>query len=139
MYFIDYNTDLKEFSRKLRKFSTTAEILLWQQLKAGRMHGYTFNRQKPLGRYIVDFYCHKLKLVIEIDGHSHLTDHAVVNDIIRQKVLEEQGLYFMRYDDLDVKQKMPLVLLSIESTVLSRIKEIPLSDSDKSESDFPPL
>ena len=77
------------------------------------MHGYTFNRQKPLGRYIVDFYCRPLNLVIEIDGDSHKIEEVMVNDIVRQEVLESMGLYFLRYDDLDVKFNIGFVLSSI--------------------------
>lgn len=94
MYHIPYDKNLKEFSRYLRNNSTTAEVLLWHYLKASQMHGYSFNRQKPLGRYIVDFYCRKLNLVIEIDGDSHKVDEVMVNDIVRQEVLESMGVYF---------------------------------------------
>ena len=83
------------------------------------MHVYTFNRQKPLGRYIVDFYCRPLNLVIEIDGDSHKIEEVMVNDIVRQEVLESMGLYFLRYDDLDVKFNIGFVLSSIESHVLN--------------------
>src|SRR6186713_2670591 len=74
MYWLPYNKNLKEFSRKLRNNSTLGEILLWQKLRAESMMNYTFNRQKPLGRYIVDFYCKPLKLVIEIDGAYHFEE-----------------------------------------------------------------
>lgn len=81
------------------------------------MHGYTFNRQKPLGRYIVDFYCRPLNLVIEIDGDSHKIEEVMVNDIVRQEVLESMGLYFLRYDDLDVKFNIGFVLSDRKSVV----------------------
>jgi len=68
MYFIPYNKSLKEFSRELRNHSTLSEVLLWNKLRASQFRGYGFNRQKPLNQYIVDFYCKKLNLVIEIDG-----------------------------------------------------------------------
>ena len=70
MKHIPYNKNLKEFSRKLRLDSTLSEVLLWKYLRA-KQTGYTFNRQKPLLNYIVDFYCKPLSLVIEIDGDSH--------------------------------------------------------------------
>jgi len=66
------------------------------------MLGCPFNRQKPLGRYIVDFYCKELNLVIEIDGASHNHPDAYLSDINRQKALEEMGLKFLRFDDMDV-------------------------------------
>ncbi len=71
VYCLPYNKNLKTFSRKLRNNSTEGEILLWKKLSAGSMMNYTFNRQKPLKRYIVDFYCKPLNLVIEVDGGYH--------------------------------------------------------------------
>ena len=68
---IHYNSKLKQLSRNLRNQSTLAEVLLWAQLNKKQQSGYKFNRQKPIGNYIVDFYCSELNLVIEIDGESH--------------------------------------------------------------------
>jgi len=113
MYFIPYNENLKEFSRYLRNNSTLAEVLLWQELRAGNIRGYKFNRQKPLGKYIVDFYCKKLNLVIEVDGDSHHHEEAILQDGIRQQALEELELNFLRFDDLDVKKQIPFVLNTI--------------------------
>ena len=113
MYFIPYNKNLKAFSRELRNNSTLSEVLLWQELKAGQIKGFKFNRQKPLGRFIVDFYCKKLNLVIEIDGESHFHGEAPVQDKVRQDILEKEGLDFLRFDDLDVKRNMSFVLNEI--------------------------
>ena len=62
-----YNPELKKRARELRKKGVLSEVLLWNQLKYRKMRGYQFMRQKPIGNYIVDFYCNKLKLVIEIE------------------------------------------------------------------------
>ncbi|MEQ9422884.1 MAG: DUF559 domain-containing protein [Cyclobacteriaceae bacterium] len=113
MYFIPYNKNLKTFSRHLRNHSTLSEVLLWQELKAGQIDSFKFNRQKPLDRYIVDFYCRKLNLVIEVDGESHYHDLAPIRDAQRQEVLESLGLSFLRFDDLDVKRNMAIVLSEI--------------------------
>jgi very-short-patch-repair endonuclease len=112
---IYYNSHLKEFSGKLRKESTLSEILLWKQLRASQMMGCRFNRQKSIGKYIVDFYCSKLKLVIEIDGESH--DNKWDNDMERQTYLESIGLAVLRFDDLAVKQDMDNVLFAIEGWI----------------------
>ena len=112
---IYYNNNLKEFSRKLRKESTLSEVLLWRQLSARKMMGYKFNRQKPIGKYIVDFFCSKLKLVIEIDGESH--DNKWDKDVERQTYLESMGLAVLRFDDLEVKQDMDNVLFAIEGWI----------------------
>ena len=110
MFFLPYNKNLKEFSRDLRSHSTLSEILLWQKLRSSQFRGYAFNRQKPLGNYIVDFYCLKLDLVIEVDGNSHFFEESVMEDQERQNVIERMGLNFLRFSDLEVKRSMPSVL-----------------------------
>lgn len=113
MYFLEYQKSMKEFSRYLRKNSTLSEVLLWNELKAGKMLGYKFNRQRPLGNYIVDFYCSKLSLVIEVDGFSHESEEASIEDVERQKILEKMGLKFIRVDDLDITFDLSNVLMEI--------------------------
>uniref|UniRef100_UPI004048DD23 endonuclease domain-containing protein n=1 Tax=Algoriphagus sp. TaxID=1872435 RepID=UPI004048DD23 len=110
MHFLPYNKSLREFSRDLRSHSTLSEILLWQKLRASQFRGYAFNRQKPIGNYIVDFYCRKTNLVIEIDGGSHDYEEAVVEDGKRQQILEELGVSFLRFSDWEVKNVMAFVL-----------------------------
>ena len=110
MHFIPYNRTLREFSRDLRSHSTLSEVLLWQKLRASQFRGYDFNRQKPLGNYIVDFYCRKTNLVIEVDGGSHDYEEAVVEDRKRQQILEELGVSFLRFSDWEVKNAMSFVL-----------------------------
>lgn len=118
MYYLPYNKNLTAFSRKLRNNSTLGEILLWQKLRAASMRGYTFNRQKPLGRYIVDFYCKPLKLVIEIDGGYHFEETQKVKDNYRQTILEQMGLSFLRFSDEQIRKDMDLVLQAIENFIL---------------------
>lgn len=110
MYFLPYNRNLKEFSRQLRNKGTLSEVILWQKLRASQVNGYQFNRQKPLGRYIVDFYCKKLNLVIEVDGSSHYFGDAPIRDKERQYILESMDLEFLRFDDEDVKQNISFVM-----------------------------
>jgi very-short-patch-repair endonuclease len=112
MTYIPYNKKLKEYSRELRNNSTLSEVLLWNYLRAGKMKGYKFNRQKPLLNYIVDFYCKDLNLVIEIDGDSH--DYKYKADIIRQKEFEKYNLKFLRFEDIEVKKDIDNVLRAIE-------------------------
>jgi very-short-patch-repair endonuclease len=117
MYFIPYNRSLKDFSRELRNHSTLSEVLLWQKLRASQFRGYAFNRQKPLNQYIVDFYCKKLNLVIEIDGDSHDNEIAVMNDQERQSILESLGLSFIRFSDLELKKSMQSVMGELNSFI----------------------
>jgi len=117
VYYLPYNQNLKEFSRKLRSHSTLGEILLWKRLRAGGMRGYTFNRQKPLGNFIVDFYCKPLNLVIEIDGGYHFKERQRIKDRKRQTLLEAMGLHFLRFHDEEVRKDMNIVLKRIEQYV----------------------
>ncbi|MEX0646456.1 MAG: endonuclease domain-containing protein [Balneolaceae bacterium] len=113
---IYYNPKLIPLARKLRKNSTLSEILLWEELKQKKMLGYQFLRQKPVGNYIVDFFCHKLKLVLEIDGDSHREENYEY-DMERQGWLESIGLAVLRFDDLEVKKDMDNVLMAIEGWI----------------------
>ena len=112
---IYYNKYLKNKSRELRNNSTLAEILLWNELKGRKMLGYQFMRQKPIQKYIVDFYSSKLKLVIEIDGSSHYNKEE--KDKKRQEEIEESGLLFLRFDDLTIKFKMEEVISEIKKWI----------------------
>ena len=80
---------------------------------------YTVNRQKPLKRYIVDFYCKPLSLVIEVDGSYHEEELQRIKDSERQQVLEEMGLNFLRFTEKEVRKNIDNVLTVIESYVLS--------------------
>ena len=124
MYWLPNNKNLKEFSRKLRNNSTLGEILFWQKLRAASMMGYTFNRQKPLGRYIVDFYCKPLKLVIEIDGSYHFEEEQKIKDKKREDILTEMGLNFLRFSEQQVRKDMDLVLKAIENYIFKSEKLI---------------
>ncbi len=104
---IPYNPKLKEFARELRKNSTLSEVLLWLKIK-GKTMGVEFHRQVPIDNFIVDFYCHELMLAIEVDGSSH--DEKQDYDQNRQLILENLGVRFIRFSDIDVKQKMGWVL-----------------------------
>ncbi|MFI5203540.1 MAG: endonuclease domain-containing protein [Flavobacteriales bacterium] len=118
MYYIPYDQDLKEFSRKLRNNSTFGEIHLWNEIKGKRFIGYGFNRQKPLGKYIVDFYCKALNLVIEIDGASHFFDDVAVKDSKKQKIIHEMGLHLIRFKEKDVRFHRGDVLRNLEAYII---------------------
>ena len=89
------------------------------------MKGYQFMRQKPIGEYIVDLFCSKLGLVIEIDGESH--DGKFRYDVERQKFLESIGLTVLRFNDADVKRDMTNVLMGIEGWIENICKQPPSS------------
>jgi very-short-patch-repair endonuclease len=95
---IPYNANRNPFAKKLRSRMTFSEVKLWQELKHGKMLGYDFDRQRPIGNYIVDFYCKDLQLAIEVDGITHDSEKAVLRDKIRQDELEKFGVSFLRFD-----------------------------------------
>jgi very-short-patch-repair endonuclease len=123
--FLPYNRNLKQFSRDLRNQSTLSEVLLWMKIKNKQISGYQFLRQKPLDRYIADFYCQKLKLVIEVDGYTHYHQQAQENDAFRDVILKQHDLFIMRIDDQDVKRDMANVLRRIEAYIDKFEKESP--------------
>jgi very-short-patch-repair endonuclease len=113
---IPYNPHLKAIAKKLRETMTVSEALLWNGLKQKQL-GYDFDRQKPLDEFIVDFYCKKLKLAIEIDGESHDHPDAYLNDIHRQEKLESLGVRFLRFEDREVKDNINNVIEVIKEWI----------------------
>jgi very-short-patch-repair endonuclease len=103
---IPYNPKLKEYAKKLRKTMTFSEVKLWNEIKNGQMMGYDFDRQRPIGNYIVDFYCKDLMLALEIDGITHHDEKVILKDRIRQGELEMLGVSFIRFDAMLVINKV---------------------------------
>jgi very-short-patch-repair endonuclease len=108
-----------------------SEVLLWNQLKGRKLNGYQFMRQKPIGTYIVDFYCSKLRLVIEIDGESHSGKFDY--DMRRQQFLESIGLTVLRFNDTEVKNSMDNVMMAIGGWLADKEEQPPVSPFAKGE------
>lgn len=96
---------------------TFAEILLWQKIRR-RALGYQFHRQVPILEYIVDFYCHELMLIIEVDGSSHRHPEVSVKDQNRQQELEKRGIQFLRFEGGEIRTNMSDVLQVIEDWIV---------------------
>ena len=96
---------------------TFSEVKLWNELKNGKMMWYDFDRQRPIGNYIVDFYCKDLKLAIEVDGITHEDDKVIEKDVIRQDILETFGISFLRFDALLVVNKVEAVVREIRNWI----------------------
>ena len=109
-----YNSNLKPFAKRLRSNMTLAEVLLWKKLNR-RQLGVRFNRQKPIGKWVVDFYCKEYQLAIEVDGYSHNFKKA--DDDLRQQNLESFGTRFLRFWDCEVKNDIDSVVSRIESWI----------------------
>ena len=106
-----------EFARELRSTQTDAEAALWFRLRAHRFLGLQFKRQKPIGSYIVDFYCKEQNLVIEVDGSQHLDNPA---DIERDAWLNAHGLRVLRFWNNDVLTNIEAVLEQIRQALSPR-------------------
>lgn len=101
---------LIQFARELRKNQTCAESLMWQVLRSRRFAGLKFRRQHPIEPYILDFYCHELKLAVELDGSQHNEASGLEADQHRTAYLKAQGLEVVRYWNNDVLKQPEIVL-----------------------------
>ena len=97
----------------MRHDATDAEHLMWQLLRAQRFMNLKFRRQHVIEPYIVDFYCHELDLVVELDGGQHNTDVVVAYDNERTQFLEALGLKVIRYWNDDVLNQTEVVLADL--------------------------
>lgn len=98
----------KPIRKILRRQLTKGEAVLWKHLQHDQL-GYRFRRQFGIGKYIADFYCPKLKLVIEVDGYSHLDEKVFANDQTRQKYLESLGVTVIRYTSEEILNNLSQV------------------------------
>jgi very-short-patch-repair endonuclease len=98
---------------------TEPERRLWQRLRGKRLGGYKFRRQQPLGVYIVDFYCHEARLIVEVDEDSHAFQEAYDGE--RTTWLEGEGNKVIRFWNVEVMQNLEGVLQVIEAACNGRL------------------
>ena len=110
---------LRRNSQDLRKNMTKEERHLWYDFL--KTYPVQFKRQQPIGNYIVDFYCFKAKLVIELDGSQHCEPAEIEYDRRRTAFLEEKGLYVLRFSNLDVMRNFIGVCENIDVAVRDRL------------------
>ena len=109
-------------ARKLRKAMTTPETLLWHRLKTRDETGFVFRRQHAFGAYILDFYCAKARLCVEVDGVLHSLGDAPRRDAVRDKWLEAQGILTYRLTAADVYKDVEACADGIKLLALERMK-----------------
>jgi len=112
---------LFERADKFRKQQTFAEEILWNYLKTKPL-GLKFRRQHPFSSYILDFYCHALRLAIEVDGSVHDLEEIKKNDELRQKQMEQEGLSFLRFRNDEIKLRPEEVIKKIEAYLIGKIE-----------------
>jgi very-short-patch-repair endonuclease len=122
---------LLDHAKTLRTRQTDAEQRLWYHLRAHRFMNLKFRRQKPIGRYIVDFVCHESWLIVEVDGGQH--QEKVAYDRARDLWLQEQGYNVLRFWNHEVMQQIEEVLESIRQTVQRTLSPGPSPASGRGE------
>jgi very-short-patch-repair endonuclease len=116
---LPFNKSLKPFARSLRTNMTDAERLVWFKIRRKQIDDFQFYRQKNIGDYIVDFYCPKGKLILEIDGRQHYEDEGMRKDQIRDQYLQANGFTVLRFSDIDVLKNIDGVLERIQECLKS--------------------
>jgi very-short-patch-repair endonuclease len=110
---------LKPIAHEMRVEPTEAEKKLWKYLRKHQLHNLSFRRQHCVGQFIVDFYCAKARLVIEVDGEIH--QYRDEEDIIRQEYLERQELKVMRFPNNMVLNNIDEVIKHVETYLSSTL------------------
>ncbi len=106
-------------ARQLRREMTPAEIKLWKNIREGQLDGNHFRRQHAIGRFIVDFFCAKAKLVIEVDGDTH-ADQAEYDAERTQWLVEQKQYHVIRFTNEDVLHNIEAVVESIREALGER-------------------
>ena len=123
---LNYNASPEIFRRakELRENMTSAEVMLWEKLRLGRLNDLKFRRQHPADKFILDFYCHQFKLGIELDGGIHEDKFQKERDIGRTERLESLGIHLLRFSNEEVLKSTNTVLTKIlnEIEVLRKTK-----------------
>lgn len=101
-FFFGASPEIFRRASELRKNMTKAEIILWQHLRMKRVNGLTFRRQHPISNFIADFYCHKIRLVIEVDGEIHNNVEIIERDKGRDYFMNKLGLNVIRFTNSEI-------------------------------------
>jgi len=120
--YIRYLDKLKHLSQKNRKISTKSEDIFWKNVLSRDKTGYRFLRQKPIGQLILDFYCSKLAMNIEIDGGSHIKKQYY--DSQRDKYLSLRGILTIRYSNDLVENNLENVINDLILQIKNREKDL---------------
>jgi len=106
---------MKNFRQILRKNGTHAEAVLWKSLQNGQLDGRKFRRQHSIGYFILDFYCPKEKLCIELDGQPHFTLNGKFRDLEKTGYLNHHGIIVIRFENKLVLENLEFVLKTIQA------------------------
>lgn len=116
---LPFKKELKPLARNLRSSMTDAEQLIWSRIRKKQICDVQFYRQKNIGNYIVDFYCPKGKLILEIDGSHHYEEEGIKKDRVRDNYFDGLNLTVMRFSDIDVFKNINGILERIQEHLKS--------------------
>ena len=117
---LEYNKNLIPRAKELRKNATPQENELWYKFL--RTYPIRFQRQKTIGQFIVDFYCHEAKLAIELDGSQHFTPEGITYDEARTAAIETFGVAVLRFTNRDIESEFKAVCMQIDAVVHARLQ-----------------
>ena len=112
-----YKQHLKRPARNLRNGMTDAERLLWSKIKGRQVSGTRWYRQKPLKDFILDFYCHEAKLVIEVDGGQHFEEEGRLADKDRDEEIAHLGFQVLRFGNNEIFKNIEGVLMMVGTEI----------------------
>ncbi len=126
------------FARSLRKQSTEAEHIMWRLLRDKQLEGFKFRRQHPIGKYVLDFYCHEARLGVELDGGQHNEPDEIEKDEVRSRFLRSKGITVVRFWNNEVLRETEGVLEGVLSALTPALSQREREKSEKEESSRSP-
>jgi very-short-patch-repair endonuclease len=126
MYF-GATPDIFKKAKELRKAETEAEKILWARLCKNQIMGLQFRRQHPINKFIADFYCAKIKLVIEVDGSIHELPENQLYDIGRSEIFNDFGITVIRFSNEQIVEDIETIIIKIKNCVKPLLTEEPYS------------
>jgi very-short-patch-repair endonuclease len=122
MYF-GATPDIFKKAKELRKYETDAEKILWTKLNRNQILGLQFRRQHPIDRFIADFYCAKIKLVVEVDGSIHELPENLDYDIGRSEIMNDFGITVIRFSNEQIINEIDTTIKKIEKIIKKLMQE----------------
>jgi len=118
----------KIFARQLRKEQTKAEKIVWELIRDRKFNNLKFRRQHVIEGFVLDFYCHELRIGIEIDGgiHNKRKDY----DRIRQEIVESEGITIIRVTNREIAENKRVILERIKKSFLNQSPPLPLGEGE---------
>ncbi len=126
----DAKPKLFEYARKNREQNTEAEKILWEALRLKKLDGFKFRNQHPIGKYVVDFYCHSERLVIELDGEYHENQEQKEYDMGRSDDIGFSGVRILRFKNPEIQYNLEKVIETMRFYLKNKEQQLPTHTPD---------